>query len=777
LRGRRSTAPNAMATANVEPSPTRAHVEGLRAFLRGRALNARSGFDAIDVHDVGQLTSDAFAKGLRKLGFQGDAVAAFRALDVAQAGLLSRRAFVEAVESRDTAVDEDSAASPEGTLGASSRRSVDSSPTSQSAWSSAYIPRLGSDGQLPRPPRRKSSRSSLDQPLPPPAPDAAGTAAVDELSSRLTQIEQRIIAMGSARELDCSASLGMSEQLDALRMQLLDEREQRSAETSALRAEMAVSKTEARQIASEAQARAREEWTSSIEALRTELLERQSGLCEELRCEVVSAATTAAGMVGDAEGNATAAAVAAVSKLDAKLSDIHAALERRVAACEMSTTLDTTMEVPQADKPHSKCSEDLRDLRLSLELLQDRVDSALADAQRDLAKLRETVERTDAPAHCSQFKAEVKTSIGGLEQRLMELQEQVDSKRQIGDMATPCTVQQLQVSSDRLDSRIDELAKSVESSMAKTQSCMHDRVEGLINDRSELLRVGLATIPDPSAGDVSAVDRVAAVEVKLDNFVREHADNIGKLVARLSKIENDDRIGTLDNGVARMSAELRTQSAAMESLQVEQKSFSVELRNRLTSLLCRVEESSDYVAAMGSQNSLPASDVTVGSWSQHHQQRQQGPRLLGSIVSRSRSCGDMKHSRDFADEAHETLHALREENLRLREENLGIRECAAQATSAGSGEEDTSSGQVVANPSPAIASRAVPAQVAHVITAGRVTTAAVPVHVRQAIVVPQAPAAKVVRLSSYGSANVACHANFGLLATHANPTNARKNGV
>eukprot|EP00401_Gymnodinium_catenatum_P002728 CAMPEP_0117464634 /NCGR_PEP_ID=MMETSP0784-20121206/4204_1 /TAXON_ID=39447 /ORGANISM="" /LENGTH=971 /DNA_ID=CAMNT_0005258503 /DNA_START=27 /DNA_END=2939 /DNA_ORIENTATION=- len=70
-------------------------VVGLRAFLRSRCGSLQAAFYALDVHSVGQLTSDDFVKGLKRLGYAADAAAVFHTMNEGGNGLLSQLAFID----------------------------------------------------------------------------------------------------------------------------------------------------------------------------------------------------------------------------------------------------------------------------------------------------------------------------------------------------------------------------------------------------------------------------------------------------------------------------------------------------------------------------------------------------------------------------------------------------------------------------------------------------------------------------------------------------------
>jgi len=72
---------------------TSSEIAALHAFLRTRCGSPQAAFYALDVHSLDQLTSDDFVKGLKRLGYTGDATTAFQAIDVQCSGLLSQTTF------------------------------------------------------------------------------------------------------------------------------------------------------------------------------------------------------------------------------------------------------------------------------------------------------------------------------------------------------------------------------------------------------------------------------------------------------------------------------------------------------------------------------------------------------------------------------------------------------------------------------------------------------------------------------------------------------------
>mmetsp|Transcript_89623 Transcript_89623/g.159133 ORF Transcript_89623/g.159133 Transcript_89623/m.159133 type:complete len:799 (-) Transcript_89623:177-2573(-) len=249
-------------------------IAGLRAFLRSRCGSVKAAFSAIDTHDVGQVTSDDFIKGVRGLGYSEDASSIFGALDTRNTGLINLKSFVQGMGERLT--DSSEGAGP--LFGRSASEGGEGG-----TWKSARIARNSSDnvltakpGSIPRAPvKEASSVTSQQQPMlsvgsvlrSSSALRAASTdhgeitpcnspsmsrphhmvAGADLLYSRMSRVEEQVAAEQRLRyeteqritqQLQQLVGVSISEQLDVLRQQVVEERMQRQVDVTAIKASL-----------------------------------------------------------------------------------------------------------------------------------------------------------------------------------------------------------------------------------------------------------------------------------------------------------------------------------------------------------------------------------------------------------------------------------------------------------------------------------------------------------------------------------------------------------
>lgn len=225
-------------------------VAGLRAFLRSRCGGLQRAFAALDVHSLGQVTSDDFVKGVERLGYTEDCSGVFHAIDASRSGLVSLSAFMTGIGGR-MAWDDDEANASIGSLG--SLRNLDAgnplrSPGSEAAWRSAQLQR--SPFRCARP--DASPGCTADRLLSPVVDRMGGSlasvgcsaATMELLLERIARLEARAEApQPQQQSLDVRACASLSEQLDLMRQQLHEEQAQREAETAAMRAAIEASRT------------------------------------------------------------------------------------------------------------------------------------------------------------------------------------------------------------------------------------------------------------------------------------------------------------------------------------------------------------------------------------------------------------------------------------------------------------------------------------------------------------------------------------------------------
>eukprot|EP00435_Cladocopium_sp_Y103_P052254 s1791_g16.t1 len=221
-------------------SPCASEMAGLRAFLRSRCGSLKGAFAELDSHDVGQLTSDDFVKGLHRLGYTEDASAFFRSMDSNKTGLLTLKSFMNCLGDRvfDSDVERQSPSMPRS--------------SSEDVWKSARIPKspTGTPNLLTSAPVGSALKSGSA--LRTSTPENSGLASphlpvagADLLYARISRVEEQVAAEQRLRceteqrltqHLNSLVGVSISEQLDVLREQLVEERMQRQVDITALRA-------------------------------------------------------------------------------------------------------------------------------------------------------------------------------------------------------------------------------------------------------------------------------------------------------------------------------------------------------------------------------------------------------------------------------------------------------------------------------------------------------------------------------------------------------------
>ena len=213
---------------------------GLRAFLRSRCGSLKAAFAELDSHDIGQLTSDDFVKGLHRLGYTEDAGNLFRSIDGNKTGILTLKSFMNCFGDR-VFDSEKERQSP----------SMSRSP-SEDVWKSARIPKSpnSTPNLLTSAPVGSALKSGSA--LRSSTPEASGLASphlpvagADLLYARMSRVEEQVAAEQRLRceteqrltqHLNSLVGVSISEQLDVLREQLVEERMQRQVDITTLRA-------------------------------------------------------------------------------------------------------------------------------------------------------------------------------------------------------------------------------------------------------------------------------------------------------------------------------------------------------------------------------------------------------------------------------------------------------------------------------------------------------------------------------------------------------------
>ncbi|CAL1145538.1 unnamed protein product, partial [Cladocopium goreaui] len=197
-------------------------------------------FAELDSHDVGQLTSDDFVKGLHRLGYTEDASAFFRSMDSNKTGLLTLKSFMNCLGDRvfDSDVERQSPSMPRS--------------SSEDVWKSARIPKTPSSTPNLLTSAPVGSALKSGSALRSSTPENSGLASphlpvagADLLYARISRVEEQVAAEQRLRceteqrltqHLNSLVGVSISEQLDVLREQLVEERMQRQVDITALRA-------------------------------------------------------------------------------------------------------------------------------------------------------------------------------------------------------------------------------------------------------------------------------------------------------------------------------------------------------------------------------------------------------------------------------------------------------------------------------------------------------------------------------------------------------------
>lgn len=319
-----------------DPMPGGNEMAGLHAFLRSRCGSLKAAFNELDSHDVGQLTSDDFVKGLERLGYTEDAGAMFRSIDVSKTGLVTLKSFMNCLGDRVVEAIEAERQSSK-TLSRSS---------SEDVWKSARIPTPKNS-----PPSLLTSNSvgnalKSGSALRSSTPDMVPGA--DLLYARIARVEEQVAAEQRLRceteqrltqHLNSLVGVSISEQLDVLRQQLIEERCQRQVDVTSLRAALEAVRTSGVRPG-ELQECVKSELDRSIGDIRSSL---------EQTCPVSPASSE--------------------SELKKRLEDSRRATEQRFEALELA------MKEATAAASKEEPAEQLKNLVQQTRYLEERVDS------------------------------------------------------------------------------------------------------------------------------------------------------------------------------------------------------------------------------------------------------------------------------------------------------------------------------------------------------------------------------------------------------------------
>ncbi|CAJ1446272.1 unnamed protein product [Effrenium voratum] len=470
---------------------------GLRAFLRSRCGSLKAAFGELDSHDVGQLTSDDFVKGLLRLGYAEDASAMFRSIDGAKSGLVTMKSFLNCLGDRMVeAIDTDRQHSMVKPLTRSA---------SDDVWKSARIPKSSSPnlltshavGGVLKSGSALRSSTPDDIGLTPTSPHMP-VAGADLLYARISRVEEQVAAEQRLRceteqrltqHLNSLVGVSISEQLDVLRQQLVEERMQRQVDITSVRA--------------------------SLETVRSLALRSvQENLEECVKSEVDKS-------IGEVRMTLEQTACINGSKspeLRQKLDELSKSTEIRLAELEASVRSenDTTLRASV---------ETVRSLARSVqESLEERVKSEL---DKSIGEVRMSLQQT-ACADGGDKSPEIEQKLDKLskstEIRLAELETSV---RNVGDITSL---------RDSLEALRSLCLRSVQANL---EQCVKSEVDKSIGE----VRMRITSEVEKSIGEV---------RMTLEQMCAEGRDKSPELRQKLEQLSN-----STENRLAELEASLR----------------------------------------------------------------------------------------------------------------------------------------------------------------------------------------------------------------------------
>jgi len=411
-----------MQTPTQSASPPRQDLADLRTFLQCRCGTLTEAFARLDTHNVGQITSDDFVKGLEKLGYQDseDIVGLFQTLDGSRGGLININDFFKSLGGRTAEQKEAS----DDILGFNSRcssaRSL-GSPGGENGnvWSSAR--RLSSDSELhkrtrqrPQPDRPPvvpssptsvggkamlASLGSLDQSMLASTQDLDPAASGFAIRARVARLEEQLeddrrMQNEAEKRLINVVGASIAEQLDALRQMFVEERTQRQVDITGVRATVETVRATGMRIASESEESLRKE-VQELRVRLAEVDERKSG--EGAQYPVLLGAERQGVPDSDEKGEKAGAAPGWEQEAEALRSKTRG-LEERLAemsaevAKESAESQKRCMQLRDNLKGHSTPRDVTRQIEERLGTQDEACAKLRAEMQERIGELRHNVE-------------------------------------------------------------------------------------------------------------------------------------------------------------------------------------------------------------------------------------------------------------------------------------------------------------------------------------------------------------------------------------------------
>eukprot|EP00933_Yihiella_yeosuensis_P059703 TRINITY_DN6128_c2_g1_i2.p1 TRINITY_DN6128_c2_g1~~TRINITY_DN6128_c2_g1_i2.p1 ORF type:complete len:915 (+),score=152.72 TRINITY_DN6128_c2_g1_i2:129-2873(+) len=719
---------------------------GLRAFLRSRCGTLKAAFASLDSYHVGQVTSDNFKTGLQRLGYSEDAQSIFKKIDTAGSGLLSLTDFLRnlgedvSAEARNSRTlspishDWRTAQFPRQSAGGSieeEQRRVhfrNASASISRSHSCDEVHQLAphqvshkhpAEGQKPVDGADGSSKSlggallsstalrgsspSLERYSLQPHQPVAGA---DLLYSRIARVEEQVAAEQRLRceteqrltqHLNSLVGVSISEQLDVLRQQLIEETMQRQVDITALRGSIESLKS-----------------TSPV-AFNNKL---ETSIKHEVEKSILEARKTLL-TTSDVPTLDAAGHTVATEQLDS--------LRRHVEA--LNTCLETRLQILEDGLPDKaadlsptspgkasmRLERNIQALQMHAKGLEERLESlsskfeaqesaALEEARKaastaaDLAGQRAILgSRLEEAVSMEKVQSYMREKLDGFR---IEWKGVLDEERARASERAQALGRALTEEFEKsiVSQAVAEARTEARTSVSEMESRMKDLFVGACNseDSGEFHRAVTALNHEVEVLRTQGFGQLCTEGQGLHNRLKGLEETLKDGTISLSQ-SVEERLSATHLSLARVSGQVVIQAERLDTLQARIQGFSDILRTKLQALITKldsrcVEGLAPVLEGLGNWCQA-ASPVSSNSRNSSRTPALQASELSGTV--RTASAGEAspvgssmnlsatmpmvpppvhKTADETTSNSQSIVEALRQENLRLREANVEIRE-------------------------------------------------------------------------------------------------------
>eukprot|EP00930_Biecheleria_cincta_P018278 TRINITY_DN14293_c0_g1_i2.p1 TRINITY_DN14293_c0_g1~~TRINITY_DN14293_c0_g1_i2.p1 ORF type:complete len:829 (-),score=179.72 TRINITY_DN14293_c0_g1_i2:66-2552(-) len=681
-------------------------VAGLRAFLRSRCGSLKVAFAELDRDDIGQLSSEDFNQGLQRLGFVSeDTSALFRSIDASGSGLISLQTFMHGVGEQ--TIDVDAPKKVEQVMTRSS---------SEGAWKSARIPFNPADScpKLPSNSSRSSAsvlggvlksgsalRTSSSDTAERPHQHVAGA---DLLYARMARVEEQVAAEQRRRceteqrltqHLSSLVGVSISEQLDVLRQQLIEERLQRQVDISALRASIESTKslglksvhenleecvkTEVDKTVELAREQLEKSWPVSETSPSVQLEARLDELCKSLTARLEVLETSTKDMAVEACQSPKSPGRTGL-RLERQVNQVQRsmdALEERFDDLESRVKCQSTEEI--FAKVDGSVCEQLDALRREAKAALDEEEIRASERSRALGRaLAEEFEHSILSQAVAEARTEACSSVNKeLDLRLKDLEESVVSKA-----VTDTRAEALSLVSAELDAHMREFERSI---------LLHAVTESRTEARSSVNIELDARMHEITQSIVSQAVAAARTEAR-SSLSMELNSRMKDLLKRVESLEQasasegcvqEQKLEQLcEAKLSSRSLEIKAQAQLLEGFQHRLRAVEDGLRTKLQAIINKLDSKCieglvPVLEGLGNALKPPK----VGSVDKSSPKGGAGHSSTGWCSTSSNSGTSDQGTTSSSHQVSKTpldetskIEALLQENMRLREADLQLRE-------------------------------------------------------------------------------------------------------